>query len=270
MGFRHVRINLHPLRDAKPDANHKVSEAWSKALDWAVEQALANKLKVILDFHDSYEMARDPVGLKERFLAIWAQIADRYKDQSDEVLFEILNEPYGKLTPELWNQFLKETLETIRWTNPNRTVVIGPTFWNDISHLDRLELAEEDRNLIVTVHYYRPMEFTHQGASWTPHKNKLGVPWDGAPTERETVTRDFDKAQTWAHEHRRPIYLGECGAIDKAAMSFRVRYISFVAREAEKRGWAWAYWAFDGDVIVDDIHRKRWIEPIRDALFPPR
>jgi endoglucanase len=77
------------------------------------------------------------------------------------VIFEILNEPNGQLTPDLWNQFLREALGVIRRTNPSRTVVIGPGQYNAIDQLDRLKLPEEDRRIIVTIHYYKPMEFTH-------------------------------------------------------------------------------------------------------------
>ena len=68
---------------------------------------------------------------------------------------------------------------------------------------------------------------------------------------------------------RRPIYLGEFGAYDKAEMPSRVRYVGFVAREAEKRGWSWAYWQFDSDFILYDIPAGKWIQPIRGALIPP-
>ncbi len=52
-------------------------------------------------------------------------------------------------------------------------------------------------------------------------------------------------------------------------MPSRVRYVGFVAREAEKRGWSWAYWQFDSDFILYDIPAGKWIEPIRDPLIPP-
>ncbi|MGE5611245.1 MAG: glycoside hydrolase family 5 protein [Bacillota bacterium] len=267
-GFDHVRINLHPYRDGKPDANHKISETYLKTLDWAVEQALASKLRVILDFHEFTAMAKDPLSKKERFLAMWGQIAERCKGLPSEVYFEVLNEPNGELTPAMWNQFLSEALELIRKTNPTRTVIIGPAFWNGIGHLGELQLPENDRNIIVTIHYYSPMEFTHQGAAWTSQRDKLGVAWNGTEQERAAVARDFDKAQSWAEQQRRPLYLGEFGAYDKAEMASRVRYISYVAREAEKRGWSWGYWQFDGDFILYDIPKKQWIEPIRKALIP--
>jgi endoglucanase len=267
-GFANVRINLHPFQYAKAGPDNKISPAWFETLDWAVEQALANKLMVILDFHEFTQMGRDPERNRERFLAMWDQIAGHYKNAPSEVLFEILNEPNGKLTPELWNKLLREALAVIRRSNPARTVIIGPGQWNNISALDKLDLPEDDRNLIVTVHYYSPMQFTHQGASWTNQRDKVGIPWNGTPKEREAIERDFQRAQAWAQKHNRPIFLGEFGAYDKADMASRVRYIGFVARQAEKLGWSWAYWQFDSDFIVYDIPKGRWIEPIRDALIP--
>lgn len=269
-GFNSVRINLHPWRDRKIDAQNRLSPDWLETLDWAVNQAVKHKLMVILDLHEFQTMGRDPRGNRERFLATWRQLAARYASAPSQVLFEILNEPNGQLTPELWNEYAREALKVIRETNPARTVILGPAYWNNIDYLEKLELPENDRNLIVTVHYYKPMSFTHQGASWAGQKDKVGIPWNGTPQEREAIQRDFEKAQRWAEKHRRPIYVGEFGAYDKAEMASRVRYIGFVARDAEKRGWSWAYWQFDGDFIVFDMKTQRWVKPILDALIPPR
>ena len=269
-GFNSVRINLHPFRYGNADQNHKLSETWFETLDWAIEQALSNKLMVVLDFHEFNAMGTNPSGRKDQFLAIWKQIAERYRDYPDEVIFEILNEPNKELTPELWNGFLKEALVVIRQKNPVRTVIIGPANWNSINYLEKLQLPEDDRRIIVTVHYYSPMEFTHQGAGWTSQKDKVGVEWSGTSEQQQPIIADFDKAQRWAQKHNRPILLGEFGAYDKADMPSRVRYISFVARQAERMGWSWAYWQFDSDFIAYDIPNNKWVEPIRDALIPPR
>lgn len=269
-GFNHIRVNLHPFRVTGPGPEFKLPEAYLQTLDWVLDQALANKLMVILDFHEFTTMAKDPVTLKGRYLAIWAQLAEHCKDRPGDVFFELLNEPNGKLTVELWNEFLVEALGVIRKSNPARTVIIGPGQWNGIGQLDTLRLPEEDRNLIVTVHYYSPMEFTHQGAPWSAHKDKSGVTWTATDAQKQAVEKDFDKAQAWSKQQRRPIYLGEFGAYDKADMDSRARYTNFVAREAEKRGWSWGYWQFDSDFVVYDIPNKRWVEPIRDALIPRR
>ena len=114
------------------------------------------------------------------------------------------------------------------------------------------------------------MEFTHQGASWSGHKDKSGVEWLGNEAEQKAMKADFDKAATWAKENNRPVFVGEFGAYDKAPMESRVRYTDAVARVAESLGWSWAYWQFDSDFILYDIKRDAWVEPIRDALVPPK
>jgi len=266
-GFNHVRINLHPFRDAAPDG--RIGDHYWKTLDWAIQQSLDNQLAVILDFHEFLEMARDPTARKSRFLEIWQQIAERYRNAPREVLFEILNEPNGKLTPTLWNQLLREALAVIRRTNPNRTVIVGPGRWNSIDLLEELDLPANVRTLSVAIHYYNPFEFTHQGTDWTDHKDKTGVVWEGTERERQAVVRDFAKAQAWATKHDRPLYLGEFGAHDKADLPSRGRYLDFVARQAEKQGWSWSYWQFDSDFVVYDMANGRWIRPILDAVIPP-
>ena len=267
-GFSHVRVNLYPFRDAKPGADHRLRAAWFETLDWVLKHALANRLMVVLDFHEYEAMGRDPAGNKERFLAAWKQIAEHCKDAPDDVLFEVLNEPHKKLTPELWNSLFREALGVIRQTNPHRTVIVGPTSWNDIKDLDKLDLPREERNLIVTVHYYDPFQFTHQGAPFEHPTPKTGVAWNGTEKEQQAVLEDFGKAQAWGQKHGRPIYLGEFGVYDKAEMASRVRWASFVTRQAEKREWSWAWWQFDDDFVLYDVKNDAWVEPIRRALVP--
>jgi endoglucanase len=268
-GFNTVRINLHPFRHMKSTNSWALPDSWFGVLDWAMRQAQAQGLMVVLDLHEYNPMAEDPAGNKEKFLSAWRQLSTRYKDKPDSVLFEVLNEPARNLTPALWNDYLKEALAIIREKNPTRTIIVGPGFWNSIDHLHELELPASDTNLIVTVHYYKPMDFTHQGAAWADRKDKLGVEWRGTEQELGTIKDDFDKAAAWAKEHNRPILLGEFGAYDKAPMESRVRYINSVVRSAEERGWSWAYWQFDSDFILYDIPRDSWVEPIRNALIPP-
>ena len=267
-GFSSVRINLHPFRHMARDPGWALRPAWFETLDWAVSQATAQGLWVILDFHEFNAMGEDPEGNKERYLAFWRQLAMHCQEAPNQVVFEILNEPCKKLTPALWNQYLREVLAIIRESNPIRTVIVGPAFWNSIDHLHELELPDGDRNLIVTVHYYKPMEFTHQGASWAGHQDKSGVTW-GTAADREAVKKDFGRVAAWAQEHNRPILLGEFGAYDKGPMESRVRYTDAVARTAESFGWSWAYWQFDSDFILWDMKRDGWVEPVRHALIPP-
>jgi endoglucanase len=264
-GFSNIRINLHPFSNM--DSTYKIKSSWLKTLDWAVNNGLDAGLMVILDLHEFNAMAADPVAKKEMFLSVWKQLAPRYKEKPGNLIFEILNEPNKKLTPELWNTFLVDALKIIRSTNPNRTVIIGPANWNGIESLPTLVLPENDKNIIVTVHFYHPMRFTHQGAPWSKENaNLTGITWTGTKAETEEVDTKLKVAADWSKAKGRPIFLGEFGSYDKGDMDSRARYTSYVARTAEKLGFSLAYWQFDSDFIVYDIGKEKWVLPILNAL----
>jgi len=266
-GFNSVRINLHPFRHM--DATNNLKASWFEVLDWAVQKAQTQGLAVILDLHEFQALGKDPTGPnKEKFLAFWRQMAGHYQHASASVYFEVLNEPHDKLTPELWNEYFAEALGIIRQTNPTRPVIVGPGQWNQIDRLAELKLPANDRHLIVTVHYYEPFNFTHQGTSWTDRQDKLGFDWQGTAEEIAALNRAFDKADAWSKANQRPLHLGEFGAYDRGPLDSRVRWTAAVARAAEARGWSWAYWQFDSDFILYDVKREEWMVPIRDALIP--
>lgn len=266
-GFSTIRINLHPFRQM--DSNYIINPKWLDILDWAIEKGLEAKLMVILDMHEFNAMADDPVAKKEMFLSVWRQLAPRYKTQPSNVVFELLNEPNQKLTVQLWNEYLVEAINIIRKSNPNRTLIIGPGNWNGIESLPSLVLPKEDRNIIVTVHFYHPMSFTHQGAPWSKNNKDLsGIKWTGTTEEKNLITTKLKVAADWSIANDRPIFLGEFGSYDQAVMESRTKYTSFVARTAEKFGFSWAYWQFDSDFIVYNIDTDQWVLPIKNALLP--
>jgi endoglucanase len=265
-GFSNVRIKISPFKFSMDD-NFTIEPKFFSTLDWIVKQALKNGLMPIVDFHEHGAMEKDPMGTKPMFLAMWKQIAEFCKDYPNEVLFEIANEPNMK--PELWNEIHAEAYKIIRASNPNRTLLVGTIYGNQIYYLKNLELPENDRNIIVAIHYYSPIQFTHQGAPWsTKNKNLSGITWTNTEKEEQDVNTDFDVAQDWSKAHNRPLTLGEFGAYEKADMDSRVRWTNFIARQAEARGWSWSYWQFDSDFIVYDIDKDQWNTPIKNALLP--
>jgi aryl-phospho-beta-D-glucosidase BglC (GH1 family) len=266
-GFQHVRINLHAF--AHLDKENRLDPGWLITLDAVIEAATRAGLLVILDEHDFQFCGKTPDTCRVKLLAVWEQLSIRYKDAPDSVLFEILNEPSEKLTPELWNALLVEGLAVIRRTNPARPVIIGPGQYSNIRALGTLVLPADDANIIATVHYYDPFRFTHQGTTWTnpSRENDIGIPW-GTAEERERVERDIAGIAAWSRDHGRPVLLGEFGAFDKADMASRVAWTSTVARAAETNGLPWSYWQFEGTFGVFDIQADAWVEPIHRALVP--
>lgn len=265
-GFRHVRINLHAFQYM--DAAHRVSETVLERLDWVLDQAVAAGLVPVVDEHDFELCQRDPAGCAARLKAFWTQISLRYAGRYPSAVFEILNEPGGGMDLETWNAILADTLRIIRRHNPLRVVVAAAL--NIEAPLARRmpRLPEGDRKIIVTVHYYAPMAFTHQGAPWSPeHRDVAARDW-GSPAEERAVAADLEEVAAWARAARRPIYLGEFGVYDRAPVAARARYAAFLTRTAERLGWPWAYWQFDHDFALYDTDRARWVAPLLKALVP--
>jgi endoglucanase len=267
-GFSTVRVVLQAFDHM--DSDNRLDPRWLATLDTMVKAAVDANLNVILDEHDFMLCGEKLDVCRTKLDAFWSQIAPRYKDAPNMVMFELLNEPHGVLTPAAWNEQLRDTLAIVRASNPTRNIVIGPGNWNGLEQLPNLDLPADDRHIIVTFHYYHPMQFTHQGATWVgPEIEKLSnVPW-GSDADYALLNKEFDVVKAWADAHHRPIFLGEFGAYDKAPMEYRVKWDSAVARAAEARGFSWAYWQLDPDFVLYDFKTNAWVRPILDALIPP-
>jgi len=51
-------------------------------------------------------------------------------------------------------------------------------------------------------------------------------------------------------------------------MNYRVVWTSFVAREAERRGFSWSYWEFCSGFGAFDLDAYAWREDLLNALIP--
>lgn len=268
-GFDHVRVPIRWSDYALEDPPYTIEPAFFERVDAVVADALAHGLRVVINMHHYEQLMRLPREHKARFLALWEQIAAHYAAQPPELYFELLNEPNGALTPQLWNEFAAEAIAVVRRSNPNRTLVIGTADWGGIYPLYYLELPD-DPNLIITYHYYYPFEFTHQGAEWVEGSSAwLARTWDGTPEEVRAVANDMDYALLWAQRKGWRLWMGEFGAYSRADMASRARWTYSVAREAEKRGIGWAYWEFGAGFGVYDPAAGIWRQELLEALIPP-
>lgn len=267
-GFDFVRLNLQAFRHM--DAQNRLDRAWLAKLDDVLRHAQAAGLGVIIDEHDFDVCSSDLNMCRTKLAAFWTQVAPRFANLPRNVAFELLNEPHDKLNGEPWNELFAQVLSVVRSSNPTRIVVVGPSHWNSLKDLPLLKLPA-DPNLLVTFHYYEPFHFTHQGATWAGEEVKglHGITW-GSDADRAALRSDFDEVAAWSAANHRPILLGEFGAYDKSGtpLDLRVAYIQAAREEAERHGFGWAYWQFEGDFVVWDMQNQRWIEPIRKALIP--
>ncbi len=267
-GFASVRLPVKWSAHAAAEAPYAIDPKFAERVDWAIDQALANQLNIIVNVHHYNEMDANPDQHLARLVGLWEQIAARYKDRPAAVYFELLNEPHDKLDAAKWNAAIPKLLAAVRQTNPTRPVIVGPEHWNSVRALDKLGLPESDRNLILTIHYYEPFQFTHQGASWVKGADRWkGRKWTGSTAEQAEVRKMFEQAAAWAKAHGRPVFLGEFGAYEGADMDSRVRWTRFVVREAERLGFSWAYWEFCSGFGAYDPKADRWREPLKAALI---
>ncbi len=268
-GFDSVRIPIRWSVHAANASPFNIDPAFFERVDWAVTQALRNRLAVVINVHHYDEVFEDPHTHRNRLIAIWEQIAHRYKNQSDYVFFELLNEPHENLTYDVWNDLLRDLLTVVRKTNRNRIVIVGPASWNNPSQLPRLELPAGDQRLIVTFHYYSPFPFTHQGAGWVEQgRTWQDIRWAGWAKQRQEIATSMQTAAEWAERENRPLYLGEFGSYHKADMESRVRWTRCVREEAEQRGISWAYWEFAAGFGVYDPAAGGYREELLNALVP--
>lgn len=268
-GFDSIRLPVRWSAYAEDGPDAKLQPAILAQVDAILSAANKADLRVVLNVHHFEELDKDPATHGPRLVAIWKQLARHYQGRGEWLYFELNNEPHDQLTAELWNELLPKVLAAVRAHHPTRPVIIGPADWNNLSALPTLKLPA-DRHLIATFHYYNPFEFTHQGATWTTAKVRdiRDRAWSGSADELAALRKDFAKVADWAKQTGRPIYLGEFGAFQNAPLDSRARWTAAVRTEAERAGFAWAYWEFGAGFGVYDRKSSSWRESLLKALIP--
>ena len=265
-GFAHVRINLHAF--AYVDDAGRLDPVLLPRLDRVLSAAEDAGLIAVVDEHDFDACQQDAELCERKLLAFWTAAGRYFSGRHPSAVFELLNEPAGDLSQEKWNDLSTRLVRILRANNPKRTIIVAALNVDDITQLNGLRLPQDDRNLIATVHFYKPMRFTHQGADWAKEFSALrNVHW-GSDEDRERVTTEFDAIDAWSKANGRPVYLGEFGVYDRAPMRDRAEYISFLTKSAESRGWSWAYWQFDHDFAAFQPETQTWVAEILNALQP--
>lgn len=276
-GFtRSVRLPVRWSNHASPDAAARIEPAFLERVERTVDRLLARGASVLLNQHhyrqldgdplDPGEAPVDPAVVELRFLALWAQIAERFAKHGPGLMFEIYNEPHGRLEP-LWNDLLSRALRVIREHNPQRIVVVGPTEWNSANALPALVLPP-DRHLSLTVHHYEPFKFTHQGAAWVSPRLPTGVDCCDEPQRAEAL-RLLDLAAAQGRQRGYPVLVGEFGAYSQAPLEGRLRYLRFMRDAIEARGMPWMAWELASGFGIYDPVARQMRQPLFEALFGP-
>jgi len=276
-GFTSVRLPVRWSNHASAQAPFTIDAAFMTHVDSLIQKLLGKGLVVVLDMHhyrqldgdqlDSGEFPVADAAVDVRFVMLWEQIAARFQSRDQRLVFELYNEPHGRLNGEAWNTLAARALGVVRRTNAGRVVVIGPTSWNNASDLRLLRLPN-DSNLIVTVHNYAPFTFTHQGAEWVTPVLPVGVSCCNASQVAE-MTAPLDLAKAWSAAAHYPVYVGEFGAYSKADDGSRIEFNQKMRDAMESRGMTWGYWELASGFGVYDPQTLRFRAALLASLLGP-
>lgn len=278
MGFDHIRLPVdeEQLWDENGIRHEEAFQLMSQCIDWCAE----NELKVIVDLHilrSHYFNAGDnPLWSnpteQQKFSDLWQDLAVALQDYPNSlVAYELMNEPVAD-DPEQWNILVRNVMERIRESEPNRTVVIGSNRWQSPGTFDDLDVPENDEHVLLSFHYYEPFLLTHWNASWTALKDYTGpVHYPGVLLEKEEyellpdsiqavigeyrvleynkelILQKWDKAIKVARDHGLNLYCGEFGIVQKAPEADRLRWYKDMIQLFEENGIGYANWNYKSD-----------------------
>lgn len=269
LGFDHIRVPIRwePADRSSATPPYTINATFLARIQHVVDLVLQHHLQVIINMHHHEAMMDDPDGQKERFIAMWKQLTQYFSDYSDSLVFELLNEPHDNLTAEKWNDILADGIQAIRGTDSSRFILVGVAEYGGLGGLSKLQLPDDDR-LILTIHYYNPFSFTHQGAGWVDNSDQwLGTEWNDTESERQAVQSDFAAAIQYSNDHNIPIHVGEFGAYSKADLASRARWTTYLARYFESQNFSWAYWEFSAGYGIYNPTTQSYVPELVDALL---
>lgn len=269
-GFTAIRLPIQWVARMDSVEPYHIDDKFLARVDWAVAQALKNKLAIVLDNHLDDQLMVNPQGFKERFLKLWGQLSEHYKTYPQCVMFEIMAEPHGELE-KVWEEYFTDALKIIRKNNPFRPVIIGPVLYNLPYKINTLILPKQDKYIIATFHLYNPIKFTMQGEAWFPMGKPMewiGTKWLGTDSEKIEIVRFMDIVFSWAKLQNKPVFFGEFGVSDNADIESRIRWTAFYRSQAELHKFSWGYWNFAVDYSLYDLKNNKWRTELLNALIP--
>lgn len=248
-GFRSVRIPVtwedHMTEDGV------ISGVWLDRVEEVVRMAIDEDLYVILDTHHETWLDLDTARTEEIcavYRKVWTQIAGRFSDVDEHLIFEGMNEPRLRGSEHEWdagtkemrqmvNRLNAEFIDAVRAAggeNETRYLMISP-YATGVEKEALEELALPDGNIIVAVHMYQPYSFC-QDENGTAE-------WSAKETEDTAqLLEAFERLDELFLQKGIPVVITEYGCCDKGNEEARAAWISFFTEQANERGIPCIWW----------------------------
>ena len=279
-GFKSIRIPVSYLSKIGAGPDYTIDSKWLDRVQEVVDMCIDNGLYAIINVHgDGYysikggwllcgEPASEQKTIKAKYKKVWEQIAKRFKNYDDHLVFESMNEEfdgtYNNPNPEYYNninaynQIFVDTVRKAGGKNNNRYLLV-PGWNTDINYTAGdygFKIPNDSTGrLMISVHYYDPWKFC--GGEEAPGIFRWGDSIKGQAIrnrgEKHTDAK-FDQLYDAFISKGYGVIIGEYGAIDKTykdsrSTAYRAYFAEYVNYAAHKRNIVTVYWdnGYNGD-----------------------
>lgn len=220
-GFDTVRVPTTWAEHAGDAPNYTIKSEWFDRVQEVVDWCIAEDLYVILNIHHESEWltgaSKDYDNVMAKYKAIWSQIADRFKNYDEHLIFESMNEiGFDDLGTakgcDLVNKINAEFTDLVRASggNNDKRYLLLAGYWTDIDRSCEggITMPDDDRT-ILSVHYYSPSDFTiaDKTSTWGFRET-----W-GTDADFEYLDGQMKKLREHFVDKGTPVIIGEFGSI---------------------------------------------------------
>jgi endoglucanase len=266
-GFDTIRLPVRFAKMTGTAAPYTIDPTYLAEIRRVTDIAVRADLNIIIDLHNyAKDFAADPEGQRPRFIAMWRQIADAFKDADPRIWFELLNEPQPPMTNAYLTALYNDVIPIIRRTNPTRPIIVNSQDGSASYGLASFELPD-DPYVVPTVHTYEPNSFTFQ---YDPYYTKGPVPTGlsfGSDADWRALERQRDRIAAFMARTGTVPFVGEYGAYQDIPLAERINYLDAASNSFASLGIGTCVWAYSsGFALRDD---KGWLPGIIDAIAKP-
>lgn len=260
-GFSTIRIPVTWRFHQGPAPDYLIEEEWLDRVEEVLNYVRANNMYAIINVHHddtwivpTYQQEEET---KDRLAKLWTQIANRFKNYSDYLIFETLNEPRHEDTPEEWtggtaegrdvvNAYHQVSLDAIRATGGNNTLrhVMISTYAASTLPLtmNALVVPNNDERTLISLHSYFPFPFTLEGTDST---------W-GTDEDKAQLKAEMDRIKAKFTDNGKAVVLGEWSSGNQNNIDDRLAHAKFYAEAAAERGFASIWWDNGNSGVSND------------------
>jgi len=229
-------------------------------LDNMIERYGEKDIYVILDLHQAGQNALlhnsyygniiwDDDDFKDRVVALWGVLADRYKDNPAVAGYDILNEPQAPSRQNLHDVY-DDIITEIRKYDDG-IIVLEIDQYTKVEH--GIGGSYDDDNIMTSMHFYKPSQLTKQGLDNNPSDPEYPGTFYNEFIDRDYIDDYFVSFLEHDDLIGKPMFIGEFG-VHWPGSNNTIEWVDDVFSVLHKRGLHYTYFNFKTDIGIYGIH----------------